>query len=160
MMLDVRSIIIVGVVSFFIGVMGAWWLTASYKDNKYTAEIQTHNAQAAQALADAHAQTNLVNEQREAVATESEVKFAKQQQELDKIRNDNLRLISGRVLLDKTDNSGKALSKGTSSKSSTASSSTAELPVAVAEELVGFARDADTAASYATSCYEWVKTLK
>ena len=158
MMLDVRSIIIVGVVSFFIGVMGAWWLTASYKDNKYTAEIQTHNAQEAQAVATAHENVNKIDAEREATATELEVKFAKQQKELDRINADNRRLVG--MLSDKTNGSGNSMPENTSTKPSATTATRGKLPTTIAEELVELTRDADTAAAYATSCYEWVKTLK
>lgn len=160
MMLDVKSAIIVGVIAFFIGVFGAWWLTASYMSSKHDAEIQAHNAQSAQALAKSQEQVAIINEQREAIATESEVKFAKQQKDLDAIRDINRKLLSGGVLPDKTNSSGKALSIPPSAKPSFAASTTTELPTEIAKELIEISREADTAASYATSCYEWIKSVK
>lgn len=163
-MIDLRALIIACCASFAIGVAGSWWITAEYKDNKWIAKVEAQKVEAARQLQDATEKVIQLERQRNEVATKLEIKNANKQTELDRALADNRRLVNqfgGLRDPGRRASCPSALPNATgSSKQLDDSATGSRLSAEASDFLLEFARDADRAAQYANSCYDWLQTVK
>jgi len=89
---DFRFILIAAISAFIIGATSTWWITASYKENKYKAIISQMRLDAAGALADATKKSLDIERENNRLAVEIEVQNAENRKKLDDVHADNLRL--------------------------------------------------------------------
>lgn len=140
---------------------GSWYFTAEYKDAVHTAKFDAYKRE----LAELHAQNlnEVLQKEREAQerADEIEVKYHDATTEIRLIRNDNDRL--ARELGGLRDpgerpgaTSGMGNSQGTAPGNTTNAAAESRLSREATQFLLDLAEDADRAAAYANTCYEWV----
>jgi septum formation inhibitor MinC len=163
-MIDIRTTAIAAGVALVVGATSAWWLTAEYKDNKWLAQIEAQKVEAAKQLQVATEKVIEIERKHNAIATQLEIQNANTQTQLDKVQSDNRRLAAQlgglrdpgrRQSCPNTlpANSGAAKQPATEAAYS-------RLSAEATEFLLEFARDADRAAQYANSCYEWIQQIK
>lgn len=162
MISTIKTTAIAAGISFALGGLAAWWVTADYKEAKYTAVIAKMKQDAAEALAGAQAMAAQIERENAKLAQEIEVSNAKYKQELAKLSRDNRRLVAERGLYDRgTAQSDCPVSGNTATPSQPARPSTgARLSAELTEFLLRQSERADEAASYAKTCYEWVQQLE
>ena len=163
-MIDIRTTAIAAGVALVVGATSAWWLTAEYKDNKWLAKIEAQKVEAAKQLQAATEKVIEIERKHNAIATQLEIQNANKQTQLDKVQSDNRRLAAQ---LGGLRDPGRRQS---CSSTLPANSGTTQQPAPEAadsrlsaeatEFLLEFARDADRAAQYANSCYEWIQQIK
>lgn len=162
-MLDVRSIALAAAIGLGIGSLGSWYLTAEYKDASWTASIEKQKVKAAEQLQAATARAISAERRQNELATQLEVKHVESERELDKALSTNRRL--ARELGGLRDPGRRPSCSGTVSADSTTAgqpeggATGAELSAEASEFLLEFARDADRAAQYASTCSAWIKQL-
>ena len=146
-----------------IGSISAWYLTAEYKDAKWGEAVADQKVEAAAKLQAATQRAIEAERRHNELADQLEVKHVENQQALDRVLADNRRL--ARELGGLRD-PGRRPSCGSSAPSGPATTGQpedgttgAELSAEASEFLLEFARDADRAAQYAKTCYDWVKRL-
>ena len=145
------------------GSLGAWYLTAEYKDNKWRATVGAQKIEAAGVLNDALERARLAERQYSEIATQIGVEHEKAGHELEKALADNRRL--ARELGGLRDPGRRAscpdpVPAGASTASDVADSPTdSRLSDEASSFLLEFAADADRAAQYALSCYNWVRLV-
>ena len=160
---DFRFILIAAVSAFIIGATSTWWITASYKENKYKAIISQMRLDAAGALADATKKSLDIERENNRLAVEIEVQNAENRKKLDDVHADNLRLASEYSgLYDRYASSGNCPVSSDSSASSkpVTPPSGGRLSDPLAKLLLSESRRADEAAAYAATCYQWIKSLR
>lgn len=161
-MIDLKLIAICVGASFSIGALSSWWLTADYKEAKYTAAISQMKLEAASALHDATLKAMEVAQENSRLANELEVVNAQHRKKLDETLADNRRLVSelGGLYDGNAATSNCPLPSGANAPSNPpATASGAKLSNQLAELLLSESRRADEAAAYARTCYEWVKKI-
>lgn len=161
-MIDLKLIAICVGASFSIGAFSSWWITADYKEAKYTAAISQMKIDAASALHDATVKAMEVAQENSRLANELEVVNAQHRKKLDETLADNRKLaaeLGG--LYDRNSTTGSCPMPPASNATSNAAIATtgAKLSNQLAELLLSESRRADEAAAYARTCYEWVKKL-
>ena len=162
-MLDIKTTLLAAAIGLGAGALGSWYLTAEYKDASWTASIEKQKVAAAKELQAATDQVILAERRHNELATQLEVKHVESEKELDKALSTNRRL--ARELGGLRDPGRRPSCGGTVSTDSTTSaqpeigSTGAELSVEASEFLLEFARDADRAAQYAKTCYDWTQQL-
>lgn len=162
-MLDVRSIALAAAIGLGIGSLGSWYLTAEYKDASWTASIEKQKVEAAKQLQAATNRAIEAERSQNKLANQLEVKHVESERQLDKALADNRRL--ARELGGLRDPGRRPSCGGTVPTDSTTSSQPeggttgAELSEEASEFLLEFARDADRAAQYASTCSAWIKQL-
>lgn len=143
---------------------GTWYFTANYKDAVWQSKFDTYKRE----LAEMH-QRNLnevLNKEREARehAAEIEVKYHETTDQIKTLRNTNARLareLGGLRDPGKSNTtSGVGMSQGATSGNTFDPSTSSQLSREASQFLLDFAEDADRAAAYANSCYEWVNREK
>jgi len=145
------------------GALGSWYLTAEYKDASWTASIEKQKVEAAEQLQAATDRAISAERRQKELATQLEVKHVESERELDKALSTNRRL--ARELGGLRDPGRRPSCGGTVSTDSTTSTQPetgttgAELSAEASEFLLEFARDADRAAQYAKTCYDWTNQL-
>ena len=146
-----------------VGSLSAWYLTAEYKDAKWGKAVADQKVEAAAQLQAATQRAIEAERRRNALADQLEVKHVENQQALDRVLADNRRL--ARELGGLRD-PGRRTSCGSSVPADPATAGQpeggttgTELSVEASEFLLEFARDADRAAQYAKTCYDWAKQL-
>lgn len=158
------KIILIAVISaFIIGAASSWWITASYKENKYKAIISQMQLDAANALADATKKALDIERENNRLATELEVQNAENRKKLDDVYADNLRLASEYSGLYDRYATNSNCPVSTDPKSPTKPSTPASngrLSDPLAKLLLSESRRADEAAAYARTCYDWIKSLR
>lgn len=163
-MLDIRMLIIACVASLALGATSSWWLTAEYKDNKWIAKVEAQKVEAARQLQEATEKVIELERQRNQIATKLEIQNAAKQTELDKALSDNRRLatqLGGLRDPGRRQSCPTALPNATNSTQQPAdSSSDARLSAEATEFLLEFAREADRAAQYAGTCYQWLQQVR
>ncbi len=163
MISTIKTTVIAAGISFAVGAVSAWWVTADYKEAKYTAVIAKMKLDAADALAKAQQKAIEVERENNRLAQEIEVNNAKFKQDLANMEADLRR---------RTDDAGGLYDRNaspsdcpvpTDAKPTTkpaAPPANTRLSDALTRLLLSEAKRADDAAAYAKTCYEWVKKLQ
>jgi hypothetical protein len=150
-------------ISLTAGALVSWYLTSEYKDSKWEAAVSKQKAEAADKLQAATQRAIEAERRQNELADQLEVKHVESQQELDRVLADNRRLareLGGLRDPGRRPSCGGAVSSGTSAAGQPESGATgAELSAEASEFLLEFAREADRAAQYAKTCYDWVRQL-
>lgn len=164
MIFGFQRTLLVGVGSVLAGAVGAWWVTADYKDAKYQAEIAAMRVAASESLQAAVDRAMAAERANVQLAQELEVSNAKRRKELDQALADNRRLVRELGGLrdpfakPTTSNCPLPASPATPGESAVASTS-GQLSAELTEFLLSETRRADEAAAYAQTCYDWVQQL-
>ena len=158
----IKFIGIAAIAGVLLGAGTAWHLTASYKDARHAAAIAAMQQQAAVALAAATDRALAVERANVEIARKMEVQHAKNQRALDRVHADNRRL--ARELGGLRDPGAVAVSCPLPAAAAGAGlvadpAAAGRLSDEATEFLLEFAREADRAAEYAGTCYEWVKAI-
>ena len=163
-MIGLRTTAIVAALALVWGALGSWWLTAEYKDNKWKAKIEAQKVEAARQLQEATQKVIETERKHNVIATQLEINNAEQQNKLDRALADNRRLAAqlgglrdpGR----RTSCPSTVSPAAGTSQQPAPQASDGRLSVEASEFLLEFARDADRAAQYANTCYEWIRQVK
>lgn len=162
-MLDMRSIALAAAVGLGIGSLGSWYLTAEYKDASWTASIEKQKVEAAKQLQTATDRVIEIERSQNKLANQLEVKHVESERQLDKALADNKRLareLGGLRDPGRRPSCGGAMpTDSTTTIQPEGGTAGAELSAEASEFLLEFARDADRAAQYATTCSAWIKQL-
>lgn len=163
-MIDVRTTVLVAALAAVWGAAGSWWLTAEYKDNKWKAKVEAQKVEAARQLQEATQKVIEIERKNNVIATQLEINNAEQQNKLDRALADNRRLaaqLGGLRDPGRRQSCPSALpsAAGAAQQPSTAAAE-GRLSAEATDFLLEFARDADRAAQYANSCYEWIRQVK
>ena len=162
-MLDLKTTLLAAAVGLTIGAVGSLYLTAKYKDASWTASIEKQKVEAAGQLQAATDRAISAERRQNELATQLEVKHVESEKELDKALSTNRRL--ARELGGLRDPGRRPSCGGSVPTDSTTASQPeggatgAELSAEASEFLLEFARDADRAAQYASTCSAWIKQL-
>ena len=153
---------LVGIASLATGAFAGWWLTHDSLTAKHQAHVSALRSQAADDLRQATDRAFELERQHNALANQLEVANAQNRKKLDSVLAENRRL--ARDLGGLRDPYSLASSCTMSTKPDTASGlAPAPAPGRLSDEasefLLDFAREADRAAEYAATCYDWVKRL-
>ena len=163
-MFDIRLLIIACVASLAVGATGSGWLTAEYKDNKWIAKVEAQKVEAARQLQEATEKVIELERQRNQIATKLEIQNAEKQTELDKALSDNRRLanqLGGLRDPGRRQSCPTALpNAAATAEQPSAGTADARLSAEASEFLLEFAREADRAAQYASTCYQWIQQVK
>ena len=163
MLPDLRTAIIALAIGLGAGAIGSWYLTAEYKDASWTASIEKQKVKAAEELQAATDRAISAERRQNELATQLEVKHVESERELDKALSTNRRL--ARELGGLRDPgrrpscSGSVPTDSTTASQPESGAAGAELSTEASEFLLEFARDADRAAQYASTCSAWIKQL-
>jgi hypothetical protein len=160
---DFRFILIAAISAFIIGATSTWWITASYKENKYKAIISQMRLDAASALADATKRSLDIERENNDLAYKLEVQNAETRKTLDDVHADNLRLASEYAgLYDRYASASHCAVSSDPSASTKPVTPPAggRLSDPLAKLLLSESRRADEAAAYAATCYQWIKSLR
>jgi hypothetical protein len=157
-----RITALVGIASLATGALAGWWLTNDSLTAKHQAQISALRSQAADDLRQATDRAFELERQHQALANQLEVANAQTRKKLDSVLAENRRL--ARDLGGLRDPYSLASSCTLPTKPNTASGLVASpapgrLSDEASEFLHDFAREADRAAEYAATCYDWVKRL-
>ena len=162
-MLDLKTTLLAAAIGLGAGALGSWYLTAEYKDASWTASIEKQKVEAAEQLQAATDRAISAERRQNELATQLEVKHVESERELDKALSTNRRL--ARELGGLRDPGRRPSCGGTVPTDSTTSTQPetgttgAELSAEASEFLLEFARDADRAAQYATTCSFWIQQI-
>ena len=162
LMLDLKTTILAALASLLLGSVAATWITASYKEHKYTSIIATMRLDAANALAVATSRAIEKERENNRLATELEVAHNEYRTKLDDAQADNLRLASeysGLYDRHAATNNCAVPSSPSASSGSTKPPAGAKLSDQLTQLLFSETRRADEAAAYAQTCYGWVKNI-
>lgn len=156
---SLQAIGIASIAAFLIGASSTWYFTATYKDARWSAQVEAARAEAAELVQRETAST--IKKEREArlLLNTLEVQHETVRQSLDHVSRENRRLVA---------QLGGLRDPGAASRRSAVSNSTAEtghdagttdtgarLSAEAEEFLLTFAEDADRAAHYAATCKAW-----
>lgn len=163
-MLSIRNVILGAVVASIVGAIAGWWITDDILTSKHEAQIQRMRLDAADALQAATERAIQAEREGIALALKLEVQNAENRKRLDGILADNRRL--SRELGGLRDPFAIASGGCTMPAPSPGTGLVATAPAPgrlsneASEFLLEFARDADRAAEYANTCYEWIQQIK
>ena len=157
-----RITALVGIASLATGALAGWWLTNDSLTAKHQAHVSALRSQAADDLRQATDRAFELERQHQALANQLEVANAQTRKKLDSVLAENRRL--ARDLGGLRDPYSLASSCTLPTQPNTASGLVASpapgrLSDEASEFLLEFAREADRAAEYAATCYDWVKRL-
>lgn len=162
-MLDLKNLLIALVAGLLVGVLGGWHFTAKYKDATWTASINKQKSEAATKLQEATERAITAERQNTDLSNKLEKQNVESNQKLDATLADNRRLareLGGLRDPGRRPSCGNTLpSASTTSNQPDSGSTGAELSVEASEFLLEFARDADRAAQYASTCRAWIKQI-
>lgn len=163
-MFNLQITAIAAAVALSLGAASAWWLTAEYKDNKLTAKIEAQKAEAATLLQKATELAIAKDKEYNILSTKLEIENAEKQSEHDAILSDNRRLVAKLGGM-RDPGHRKSCASALPTKTGTSKQSTTEAPEgqlsdAASEFLLNFARNADRAAQYASTCHDWLNKIK
>lgn len=162
-MLDIRNTLIATVGAFIIGVITSWYVTAEYKNSKFDAMIAKQKIEAAAELQAAYDRAILAERKNINIALDLEIKNAETRNTLDKVLADNRRLslqLGG--LRDPGYRAGGNCTMPTGANSTgitIAATTPGRLSAEASDFLLDFARDADRAAEYASTCRQWIEAI-
>jgi hypothetical protein len=163
-MFSLRTTLLLAALAAVWSAAGSWWLTAEYKDNKWMAKVEAQKVEAARQLQVATEKVIETERKHNAIATQLEIQNAEKQSTLDKALSDNRRLAAqlgglrdpGR----RTSCAAATSTTGAATEQPPAQASDGRLSAEATEFLLEFAREADRAAQYANTCYDWIKQVK
>lgn len=162
-MLNAKSMALTIITSLAIGALASWYLTAEYKDNKWEAAIGKQKVEAADKLQAATQRAIEAERRQNELADQLEVKHVESQQELDRVLADNRRLareLGGLRDPGRRPSCGGTVPSGSTTAGQPEGGTTGtELSAEASEFLLEFAREADRAAQYAKTCYDWTRQL-
>lgn len=163
MLSDLKVTAIALVIGLGAGAFGSWYLTAEYKDSVWGKAVADQKAEAAAQLQAATQRAIEAERRHNELADQLEVKHAENQQALDRVLADNRRLareLGGLRDPGRRPSCGGSVSTATAaSEQPVGAASQGRLSAEASEFLLEFARDADRAAQYANTCYEWTRQL-
>ena len=163
MISTIKTTVIAAGISFAVGAVSAWWVTADYKNAKHEAIISKIRLDAADALAKAQEKAIEVERENNRLAQEIEVNNAKFKQELADLEADLRRRIDdagGLYDRNATPSNCSVPSNTQSATKPAAPTAGAFISKQLERLLLSEAKRADDAAAYAKTCYEWVKKLE
>lgn len=162
-MLDLKTTLLAAAIGLGVGALGSWYLTAEYKDASWTASIEKQKVEAAEQLQAATDRAISAERRQNELATQLEAKHVESEKELGKALSTNRRLareLGGLRDPGRRPSCGGAVpTDSTTSAQPEIGSTGAELSAEASEFLLEFARDADRAAQYAKTCYDWTQQL-
>lgn len=160
---DLKTAAIALAIGLGVGALGSWYLTAEYKDNKWEAAVGKQKAEAADKLQAATDRAIEAERRQNELADQLEVKHVESQQELDRVLADNRRLareLGGLRDPGRRPSCGSTVPSGSTTAGQPEGGTTGtELSAEASEFLLEFAREADRAAQYAKTCYDWTQKL-
>lgn len=164
MISTIKTSAIIAGISLAVGAFSAWYLTADYKEAKYTAILAEAQKSAMEALIEA--QKSAIEKEREQnrIAQEIEVQNEKYRQELARME-DELRGYVNELggLYDRyatcSSSTDLPTDPGTTPKPTSAPTG-AKLSKQLERLLLSESKRADEAARYAQTCYQWVLRLR
>ena len=163
-MFSLRTTLILVALAAMWSATGSWWLTAEYKDNKWLAKVEAQRVEAAKQLQAATEQVIETERKHNTIATQLEIQNAEKQSSLDRTLADNRRLaaqLGGLRDPGRRESCPAADSAtGETTQQPSAQASSGRLSAEATEFLLEFARDADRAAQYANTCYDWIRQVK
>ena len=160
---DVKNLLIALAIGLVVGVLGGWYFTAEYKDATWTASIDKQKSEAATKLQAATERALAAERANNELSNQLEKRHVEETQKLDVVLADNRRL--ARELGGLRDPGRRSSCGGAVPPTSTTASEPesgavgTELSVEASEFLLEFAREADRAAQYAKTCYDWVQQI-
>lgn len=159
---NLNTTFVAAAISFAIGSLSAWYLTAEYKNAKHEAivgKMQDEGNKALLAATDKLIQTERENAR---LANEVEANHVQASNKINDLYADNLRLASEYSgLYDRYATSSCAMSGKPDTPSGANNATTGgRLSNEASGFLLNESRRADEAAAYARTCYEWIKKLK
>lgn len=163
MISTIKTTLIAAGVSFAVGAVSAWWVTADYKNAKHAAIISQIRLDAADAMAKAQQKAIEVERENNRLAQEIEVNNAKFKQELANLEADLRRRVddAGGLYDHHATPSDCPVSTDPKPSHQPARPSTgAKLSKELERLLLSEAKRADDAAAYAKTCYDWIKQLE
>lgn len=163
MILDLKITAIAIGVSFLLGTTSSWWVTAEYKEAKYSQAISQIKLDAAAELEKARIKAVETERENNRLATELEVAHNEFRQNLDNVKADNQRLadeLGGLHDRYSTCGSDPKPSSGGTPVNPALSPTGAKLSKEASQFLLSESRRADEAAAYAATCYKWIQKLK
>lgn len=161
---DIRNIALALVIGLTVGALGSGLAVKRYVNNAWTAKLSTQKSEAATALQKATDRAIKAERAQNQLATELEI-----QSELNKNRlNDAYRSNTALAtqlggLRDPGRRPGGSCPNPAPTGSATqpaGEAGGATLSAEATQFLLDFARDADSAAEYANTCYSWIQKLK
>lgn len=160
---DLRTTLIALVIGLGVGTVGSWYLTAEYKDASWTASVEKQKVKAAEEIRAATDRAISAERRQNELANQLEVNHVESERELDKVLADNRRLareLGGLRDPGRRPSCGDTVPTDSTTSSQPEGGSTgAELSAEASEFLLEFAREADRAAQYAKTCYDWTQQL-
>lgn len=158
-----RQLALVFMVGVVLGSIGSWKVTSSYKDTKYQNIILSKEKLAAERLSEAAERVAEVERNHAALAQDLEIKNVEANKLLDEALVKNRRLaheLGGLRDPFAKSSSSCSVSQNTGTPSNPDDgATTGRLSDEASEFLLEFAREADEAANYATTCHNWAKEL-
>ena len=160
MLANLKTTLIALAVGICVGALGAWYLTAEYKDAKWGKAVEQQKKEAAETL-QAETEKVLAAERKNTeLNNQLEKTHAEQSRKISIALADNRRL--ARELGGLRDPGRRASCGGSQAGVELASdpavsSAGSELSAEASDFLLEFAADADRAAEYAQTCYSWAQ---
>ena len=158
-----RQLVLVFIVGLVLGSLGSWKVTSSYKDTKYQNIILSKENESAKRFEEASEKSLEIERNHTSLAQDLEIKNVEANKLLDEA------LAKNRSLARKLGGLRDPFAKSSSSCSVSPSTgtpsnpddgaTTGRLSDEASEFLLEFAREADEAANYATTCHNWAKEL-
>ncbi len=161
---NIQAILVAIGISLALGAVSAWKVTADFKDSHYSAIIESHRADAEQALREANDRAIKVEREHKALADQLELSHAERDAEKDRILAENRRLARelGGLRDPGKRPACRAAVPATSGPPVAAVDDTADgrLSSEASEFLLDFARECDAAADYARTAHDWAVGLR
>ena len=158
-----RQLALVFMVGVVLGSIGSWKVTSSYKDTKYQNIILSKENESAKRFEEASEKSLEIERTHAALAQDLEIKNVEANKLLDEalVKNRSLaRELGGLRDPFAKPPSGRPVPSGTGTPSNPDDgATTGRLSDEASEFLLEFAREADEAANYATTCHNWAKEL-
>lgn len=163
MILGLQNMVVSALAGLLIGGGASWYFTADYKDASWKTEISAQKAEADKQLEAAKERTQKVEKRAIELANSVEVLNGQHEKKLKDVYAVNRRLTAelgglrdpGR----RPSSANTVPSNSTAPAQSETETTGAQLSAEASEFLLEFARQADEAAQYATTCYTWANQL-
>jgi hypothetical protein len=160
---DIKNLLIALAIGLAVGLLGGWHFTAKYKDATWTASIDKQKSEAATKLQEATERALATERKNTELGNQLEKQHVESTQNLDRVLADNRRLtreLGGLRDPGRRQSCGGSVpAPGDPTGQPAPSATGGELSAEASEFLLEFARDADRAAQYAKTCYDWTQQL-